>query len=51
MDKSQIRAETVCGAVASSYERGPRHHSIWPSSVGSDGAQSPQAAATFGPLH
>lgn len=52
MDQGQIWAETVCGTVAPSHSwRGPRHHTIWPSSVGSDGAQPPKAAAPFGPLH
>lgn len=52
VDQSKVWAETVCGAVASSHTwRGPRHHSIRPSSVGSDGAQSAQAAAPPGPLH
>lgn len=51
LDSSQVWAEAVCCASASSHsQRRARHHFIWPSSVGSDGAQPDQAAAPFGPL-
>lgn len=52
MDQSQIRAEALCGVVASSHsDWRSRHYAGWPSTVGSDGTQPPETVTAFGPLH